>query len=73
MTIELDFDLFGSILVVWAGFKTIRVDLNRFCWTLIFFLDMGGFYEISTIGCLGDSHFLDAETRTPRGGFHISS
>ena len=37
------------MLVVSAGFKTIRVDLHRFCCNLIFVVDVGRFYAISTI------------------------
>ena len=36
--------------MVSAGFKTIRVDLHRFCLVLMtFFVDVGRFYMISTI------------------------
>ena len=37
LAIELGFGLFGLMFVVSAGFKTIWVDLFRFCWNLIIF------------------------------------
>ena len=39
--------------MVSAGFKTIWVDLFRFCWNLIIFIGLSRFYTISTIWQIG--------------------
>ena len=43
------------MLVVSAGFKTIRVDLHRFCWILIFVLIWVDFTRCQRSGRLGGS------------------
>ena len=48
--------------MVSAGFKTIRVDLHRFCWNFVFFVDLGslewiridlGIFEFGLVNLIG--------------------